>query len=163
MVQLAASHGHGVGGSDIRPGSHGRDVGGQGDEDPGRGGPGPAGGHVHHDGDWRVQHIFDDVPHGKVQPAGGVQLDDQTVRSVLEGFIDAPLDKIGDGRGDGVVDFHEVDVFFLGGEKTGKQRKKKAGEKKPQEKESAEKPLAHYRNSLESAGAEKFKAGRTPS
>ncbi len=66
-----------MGRADVGPGRHGGHVRRHGDEDPGRGGPGPPGIDIDDHRDFGVADGLDDLAHGGVQAAGGVQFNHQ--------------------------------------------------------------------------------------
>ncbi len=137
-----------MGGSDVGAGGHGRDVRGNGDENPRRSRAGAAGAHENDDRDVGVHHVLDDVPHRKVQSPRGVHLDDETLGPVPDRFLDGFLDVVGHRRSDGVVDLDEVNLLglaclFLSGPGRGEDQERKA-----QENQSEEKTFPIHRNSL---------------
>ncbi len=88
----------GMGRADVRPRRHRGDMGGDGNDDAGRGRPGAGWGDVDDDGNSGVQYLLGDVPHGQIEAARRVETDDQPLRTALHRFIDALNDVFG-GRG----------------------------------------------------------------
>ena len=110
LVHAAADpQADGMGRADVRPRRHRRDVGGHGDDDPGRGRPRPGGCDIDDDGQRGVQDPLGDVPHRQIQAARRIETDDQPFRTALRGLIDALDDVFGNGRGDGGADRDHIE------------------------------------------------------
>ncbi len=117
--------GHGVGRADIGARGHGGHVRRLGDEDPGGGGPGPAGRDKDDHRHPGVGDGLDDLPHGAIQPPRGVQLHHQGFGLLLLRLFDACQDEF---RQAGVHGTHCVQVVNGPGRGPANRGRKQQGE-----------------------------------
>ena len=80
LVHLAPAHSNGMGGTDIRTGSHRRDMGRQGDKYAGGSGTSTRWRHVDDHGNGSAGDVLDNEPHRSVETAGRIETDDQGLR-----------------------------------------------------------------------------------
>lgn len=104
----------GVGRTDVGAGRHGGHIGGNGNHDAGRGGPGPRGGHVDHHGNPAGHHLHFDVAHGIRQSARCIQTNDKAPGVFGLCLPNARLDEGRHPGTDGIRHRHHViDPAFL--------------------------------------------------
>ena len=92
--------------ADVRAGRHGDDVGGDGDQEAGRGRPGARGADEDGHGRLAVQDLVDDLPHRGVEAARRVEAQDHERRALGVGAVDG-RDHV--GRADRVDDPDQLD------------------------------------------------------
>jgi hypothetical protein len=100
--------------SDRRPRRHRRHVRGERDDGPGRSGPGTLGGNEDDHVDPGVQEGLRDVAHRCVQPAGRVELDEQSLVPLALRTLERLAHVVGEDRGDRAVDRDHEDAGRLG-------------------------------------------------
>ena len=110
-VYLCAASGHRMGRADGRVGSHRRPRSRQCDQRPGGGGHSPARPDVDDDRRLRVFQRLHDLEHGGDVAAGGVEQDDDRLRSLPPGRFDGPVEIVGGRVRDRAV--HRQHVDFL--------------------------------------------------
>src|SRR5690606_38942302 len=94
VLDVTAGGGDGVRGADGGVGRHGGDVRGHGDEGAGGGGAGAGRCDVHDDGYGGLVHALDDLAHGGVEAAGGVQPDHGCAGGGLLGVVQPSIDVV---------------------------------------------------------------------
>ena len=98
-----------MGGPDVGAGSHGRHVGGHGDDEPGGSGPSPGGADEHGHRRAAVEHLVHDLPHRRVEAARRVQAKDQEGRPRRVGLVDGLHDVGGGDRVDHALELDHGD------------------------------------------------------
>jgi hypothetical protein len=89
---------HGMGGADVGPGRHCRDVRGERDQGTGAGGPRAFRMHERHDRHGACKNALDDVSHGVRQTTGRVDGEDEAARILRVGLTKQAID-VDEGRG----------------------------------------------------------------
>ncbi|MDC4225286.1 MAG: hypothetical protein MPW15_13880 [Candidatus Manganitrophus sp.] len=134
LIHLS-SHRDRVGRADIGAGGHRREMRREGDEDPRRSRPPAAGGDINDDRDLRSDHRLDDIPHRGIEPAGGIELDDQRLGAGLLGLRDRRREEFGRHRIDDPVIGDHMNRLRLGQNEVERREKKRKKTKNSQDKD----------------------------
>ncbi len=110
---LASADGHRGGGADVRVRRHRGDVGGKRDERAGGGGPRAGRRDVDDHGDVRLELLLDDLAHGGVEAAGGVEQDHDRVVSLLLAAFDRAGEVVLRDRVDVVLELDGQDTRLI--------------------------------------------------